>query len=77
VGGSLSYDREMARADLHLKIELDMNEDERPERLAAEICRMIRKVYGVRAAEISSLIENGPVEKRFEKKSLGEKAQGR
>ncbi len=47
----------MARADLYLKLELDLDEDEKPERIANEICRMIRKVYGVRSAEISSLIE--------------------
>ena len=47
----------MPRSDLYLKIELDIDEDERPEKLAAEICRMIRKVYGVRTAEVSSLIE--------------------
>ena len=47
----------MPRADLYLKLELDVDEDEKLERLASEICRMIRKVYGVRMAEVSSLIE--------------------
>ena len=47
----------MPRADLYLKIELDIDEDEKPEKLASEICRMIRKVYGVRTADVSSLIE--------------------
>ena len=47
----------MPRADLYLKVELDVDEEERMERLASEICRMIRKVYGVRSAEVSSLIE--------------------
>ena len=50
----------MARADLYVKVELDLNEDEKPERTAAEICRMIRKLYGVRTAEVSSLIERDP-----------------
>ena len=47
----------MARADLYVKVELDLIDDEKPERTAAEICRMIRKLYGVRTAEVSSLIE--------------------
>jgi len=52
-----SYDRKMARSDLYLKVELDLDDKEKPERLAAEICRVIRRVYGVRAAEVSSIIE--------------------
>jgi hypothetical protein len=47
----------MARTDLYLKVELDLDEKEKPERLASEICRMIRKVYGVRSAEVSSIVE--------------------
>ncbi len=47
----------MRRTDIYLKVELDLDERESPERLAAEICRQIRKVYGVRAAEVSNVIE--------------------
>jgi hypothetical protein len=47
----------MARTDVYLKVELDLNEDEKPERVASEICRLIKKVYGVRKAEVSSIIE--------------------
>jgi hypothetical protein len=47
----------MPRTDLYLKVEIDIDDKEHPERLAAEICRQIRKVYGVRAAEISNIIE--------------------
>jgi hypothetical protein len=54
---SLSYHRDMPRTDLYLKVEIDLDEREQPERLAAEICRQIRKVYGVRSAEISNIIE--------------------
>ena len=46
----------MPRTDLHLKIELEHAEDEKPQRLAAEICRQVEKIYGVRKAEISNLI---------------------
>jgi hypothetical protein len=54
---SLSYHREMARTDLYIKVELDLDEKEKPERVASEICRLIRKQYGVRSAEVSSMVE--------------------
>lgn len=47
----------MARTDVYIKIELDRDPNEPAERLAAEICRMLRKVYSVRKAEVSSIIE--------------------
>ena len=47
----------MPRTDVYLKVELDLDERETPDRLAAEICRLIRKVYGVRQAEVSSIVE--------------------
>jgi len=47
----------MRRTDVYLKVELDLDERESPEKVAAEICRMIRKVYGVRTAEVSSVVE--------------------
>lgn len=53
----VSYDWKMSRTDLYLKVEIDLDEREQPERLASEICRQIRKVYGVRSAEVSNIIE--------------------
>jgi len=57
----LSYHREMPRTHVYLKVELDLPESqkdkERPERVAAEICRLIQRVYGVRSAEVSSIME--------------------
>lgn len=47
----------MRRTDLYLKVELDLDEQERPERVASEICRLIRKVYGVRAADVSNMVD--------------------
>jgi hypothetical protein len=47
----------MARTDVYLKVEIDIDDKEKPERLASEICRQIRKIYGVRAAEVSSIVE--------------------
>ena len=40
-----------------MKVEIDIDEKEHPERLASEICRQIRRVYGVRSAEISNIVE--------------------
>ena len=46
----------MQRTHLHIKIELDHGDDEKPEKLAAEICRQVLRVYGVRSAEVSSMV---------------------
>jgi hypothetical protein len=46
----------MPRTDLFLKVEIEHDDDEAPERLAAEVCRNIQKVYGVRSAELSSFV---------------------
>jgi hypothetical protein len=46
----------MPRTDVYLKVELDLDPKESAERVASEICRMIRKVYSVRHAEVSSII---------------------
>jgi hypothetical protein len=47
----------MARTDVYLKVEIDLDEKEKPERIAAEICRVIRRVYGVRQAEVTNMVE--------------------
>ena len=52
-----SYDQNVPRTDVYLKVELDLDRKESPERVAAEICRIIRRVYGVRKAEVSSMVE--------------------
>lgn len=46
----------MPRLDVYVKVEIDLQEGEKPQKLAAEICRMIRKVYGVRTAEVTNTI---------------------
>jgi hypothetical protein len=46
----------MPRTDLFLKIELEHDEEESPERRGQEICRQIAKLYGVRTAELSSCV---------------------
>ncbi len=50
----------MPRTDVYIKVELDVDEKEKPERVAAEICRVVRRVYGVRSAEVSSMVEKEP-----------------
>jgi len=47
---------QMQRVDLYIKVEVELDEDEKPERVAAEICRQIEKIYAVRSAELSSTI---------------------
>ncbi|MBC8167735.1 MAG: hypothetical protein H7Y20_17930 [Bryobacteraceae bacterium] len=44
----------MARTDLYIKVVIDHEEEDRPEKVAAEICRQIEKVYGVRLAEMTN-----------------------
>ena len=46
----------MARSDVYLKIQLDLPDEEKPQRLAAEICRQVKKIYGVRSAEVSNIV---------------------
>ena len=50
------------RFDVHLKVELELDEAElrggaAPERLASEMCRHLMKLYGVRQAELTSVVE--------------------
>jgi hypothetical protein len=44
----------LAVTNLFIKVEVEHGEEEVPERLGAEICRQILKIYGVRLAELSS-----------------------
>lgn len=47
---------QMQRVDLYIKVEVELDEDEKPEQVAAEICRQIEKIYVVHSAELSSTI---------------------
>jgi hypothetical protein len=42
--------------DLYIKVELELEEEEKPERVAAEICRQLEKLYVVRRAEVSNAV---------------------
>lgn len=55
----------MPRSDLFVKIEIEHDERERPERLGEEICRTIRKIYGVRSAELSSYVTHASEPEEF------------
>ncbi len=41
----------MKRIDLYIKVEVELDETESPERVAKEICRAVEKIYVVRSAE--------------------------
>ena len=43
----------MSRTDLFFKVEVEHDPDEKPERIADEICRQLLKRYGVLRAELS------------------------
>lgn len=48
----------MAQLQIYLKVTIDTEENEdRPERLSTELCRVVSKVYGVRSAEVTNIIE--------------------
>jgi hypothetical protein len=46
----------MKRMDLYIKVEVELDETEKPEKIAAEICRVVQKLYPVRSAELSSAV---------------------
>lgn len=46
----------MKRVDLYIKVEVELDEAETPERVAREICRQVEKIYVVRKAELSNAV---------------------
>jgi hypothetical protein len=46
----------MKRVDLYIKVQVELDEDEKPDRVAREICRQLEKIYVVRTAELSSAV---------------------
>ena len=47
----------MQRVDIYIKVVVDLEEDETPERVAREICRQVEKIYVVRSAELSNAVK--------------------
>ena len=41
---------------LYIKVEVELDETETPDRVAREICRTVEKIYVVRSAELSSAV---------------------
>jgi hypothetical protein len=50
----------MTSIDVYLKVEADLPPEEMPERFAEELCRILKKVYGVRRAELQSIHRQEP-----------------
>ncbi len=46
----------MPRTDLYLKVVIDHDADDAPEKIAGEICRQVEKTYSVRSAELSNFV---------------------
>ncbi len=46
----------MKRMDLYIKVEVELDEGEKPDKVADEICRVIKKLYAVRSAELSNAV---------------------
>ena len=46
----------MKRVDLYIKVELELEEEEKTERVAGEICRQLEKLYMVHRAEVSNVV---------------------
>lgn len=47
--------RSVKSIDVYIKVEVDLNETEHPKKFAEELCRILKKVYGVRKAEINNI----------------------
>jgi hypothetical protein len=45
----------MQKIHLYLKVVVEAEEEDKAERVGAEICRQVQKVYGVKQAEVQSL----------------------
>lgn len=46
----------MMRTDVYLKVVVEYDSPDTAQKIAAEICRQVEKVYGVRRAELSNLV---------------------
>ena len=46
----------MKRVDLYIKVTVELEEEEKIEKVAGELCRQLEKQYVVRSAELSSSV---------------------
>jgi hypothetical protein len=44
------------RTDVYLKVVVEHYPPDTPQKIAAEICRQVEKIYGVRRAELSNVV---------------------
>jgi hypothetical protein len=44
----------MQRIQLYLKVVIEADDDERPEKLAGEVQRMLKRLHGVREVELTN-----------------------
>ena len=51
-----SYHCLMQRLDIYLKVELELDNTEQPQRVARELERLLRKYYGARNAEATNIV---------------------
>ena len=47
----------MRRTDVYLKVELLLQDKDNADKIAAEICRQIQRVYEVKSAEVQNITE--------------------
>jgi hypothetical protein len=47
----------MRRTNLFFKVEIEHDEKEAPQKLGDQICRQLKKIYGVQSVELSSVTE--------------------
>jgi hypothetical protein len=47
----------MKRVDIYVKVEVELDDDELPDKVASEICRQVEKMYIVRSAEPSHIVD--------------------
>lgn len=50
--------KEMDRALIYLKVEVDVDEHDTPEKLGQEILRQVRKLRNVRDVEVTATVEH-------------------
>jgi hypothetical protein len=48
--------QQIMRTDVYLKVVVDHDPPDTAQKIAAEICRQVEKVYGVRKAELSNIV---------------------
>lgn len=48
--------RGMRELQIYVKVVVEVPDSEQPQRLGREICRVVKKLYGVREVEVTSII---------------------